>query len=59
MRGRNKWFAKPTEAMLALWWIPENTTPTPQDAKERLESINKNGSTPFAFTFKDVFLPTV
>ena len=24
MRGRNKWFEKPTEAMLALWWIPEN-----------------------------------
>lgn len=59
MRGRNKWFEKPTKAMLALWWIPENEIPTAQDAKERLESINKNGSTPFAFTFKDVFLPTV
>lgn len=59
MRGRNQWFEKSKEAMLALWWIPENEKPTPQDAKERLASINKNGSTPFAFTFKDVFLPTV
>ncbi|AFK03632.1 hypothetical protein Emtol_2496 [Emticicia oligotrophica DSM 17448] len=59
MRERNKWFEKPSGAMLALWWIPHNYTPTPHDAKERLESINKNGSTPFAFTFKDVFLPIV
>lgn len=59
MRGRNKCFAKPTEAMLALWWVPENYTPTPQGTKERLESINKIGATPFSFTFKDVFLPTV
>jgi hypothetical protein len=44
--------------MLALWWILENHTPTPQEAKERLESINKNGSTLFAFSFNDVFLPT-
>jgi Domain of unknown function (DUF3291) len=59
MRGRNKWFEKPVEAHLALWWIPDNYTPTAQDAKERLDSINKNGGTPFAFTFKDVFLPSI
>jgi hypothetical protein len=58
MRWRNKWFEKLTSAMLALWWILENHTPTPQEAKERLESINKNGSTLFAFSFNDVFLPT-
>lgn len=59
MRSRNKWFEKPAEAMLALWWIPENEKPTPQDAKERLASINKNGATSFSFTFKNVFLPSV
>jgi hypothetical protein len=59
MKERNKWFEKPKEAALALWWIPENHIPTPQEAKERLASINNNGSTSFAFTFKDVFLPSI
>ncbi|MFN3489898.1 MAG: DUF3291 domain-containing protein [Emticicia sp.] len=44
---------------IAHCWISENETPTLQNAKERFASINKNGSTPFAFRFKDVFLPTV
>jgi hypothetical protein len=59
MRARNKWFVKHTATTLSLWWISENHTPTPQEAKLRLESINKIGSTLFAFTFNDVFLPTV
>jgi hypothetical protein len=59
MKGRNKWFEKPQAAHLALWWIPENHIPTPQEAKEKLASINKNGSNLFAFTFKDVFLPPI
>ena len=56
MKDRNKWFEKLQSASLALWWIPEGSIPTPLDAKERLASINKNGASPFAFTFKDVFL---
>ncbi len=59
MKDRNKWFEKPQSASLALWWIPEGNIPTPLDAKERLANINKNGASPFAFTFKDVFLPTL
>lgn len=57
MKDRNKWFEKPKDAALALWWIPTGHTPTPQEARERLESINKNDSTSFAFTFKNVHLP--
>jgi hypothetical protein len=59
MKDRNRWFEKPQDASLALWWIPENHIPTASEAKERLMSINKNGSTSFAFTFKHVFLPTI
>lgn len=57
MKDRNKWFEKSKDAALALWWIPTGHTPTPQEARERLESINKNDSTSFAFTFKNVHLP--
>jgi Domain of unknown function (DUF3291) len=57
MKDRNKWFEKPQDAALALWWIPVGHIPTPQEAKERLASINKNGSTAFAYTFKNIHLP--
>lgn len=57
MKDRFKWFEKPQEAHLALWWIPAGHIPTPQEARERLASINKNDSTSFAFTFKNVHLP--
>ncbi len=57
MKDRNKWFEKPQAAHLALWWIPAGHIPSPQEAKEKLASINKNGSTSFSFTFKNVFLP--
>lgn len=57
MKDRNKWFEKPQDAVLALWWIPVGHIPTPQEAKEKLASINKNGATAFSFTFKNVHLP--
>lgn len=57
MKDRFKWFEKPQNAHLALWWTPVGHTPTPQEAKERLASINKNDSTSFSFTFKNVHLP--
>jgi Domain of unknown function (DUF3291) len=57
MKDRLRWFEKPQDAHLALWWILAGHIPTPQEAKERLASINKNDSTAFAFTFKNVHLP--
>ena len=59
MKDRNKWFEKPQTAALALWWISEGQTPTPQEAKERLASIDKSGTSAYAFTFRDVFLPSL
>lgn len=57
LRDRNKWFAKHEGAHLAMWWIPAGHIPTPQEAKERLAHIDKNGETEYAFTFKNLYLP--
>ena len=57
MRGRRKWFARPTEAMTALWWLPAGTRPTVRDAEERLLALRANGPTPFAFTMRTPFPP--
>jgi len=55
MRRRRTWFARPTEAMVALWWIPAGTRPTVRDAEERLIALRQNGPTPFAFTMRTPF----
>lgn len=57
MRGRRKWFARPTEAMVALWWVPAGTVPTPQEAEERVRTLRRLGPTPAAFTFRTPFPP--
>lgn len=55
MKDRRKWFEKPDQMMTVLWWIPAGHVPTVGEAKERLEYLNKNGSGPHAFTFREVW----
>jgi uncharacterized protein DUF3291 len=57
MRGRRKWFARPTQAMTALWWQPAGTVPTTADAEHRLELLRRLGPTPDAFTLRTPFPP--
>src|SRR3954452_20644151 len=39
MRGRRKWFERPTEATVALCWVPAGTVPTPRDAEGPLRTL--------------------
>ena len=55
MKYRTKWFERFDGPYMALWWVPMGHKPTPQEGKERLEYLRKNGDTPFAFSFKNVF----
>ena len=55
MRRRNEWFEKFPTAYLALWWVPIGHVPTVEEAKERLRSLDENGNTAFAFTFRNLF----
>jgi len=46
-----------SRSYLALWWIPAGTTPTVEEAKARLELLDRLGPTPEAFTFREPFPP--
>lgn len=59
--ARRRWFAD-TKAVvgghaLAMWWIPEGTLPTVDDAKRKLALITAKGPTEEAFSFKKRFPP--
>lgn len=51
LRDRAKWFEKPAEAHLALWWIPAGHIPIPQEGRERIEFLRAWGASLMAFTF--------
>ena len=57
LRRRREFFEAPSDAYLCLWWIPEGTIPTVEEAIERLEHLRAHGPTPTAFTFRQRFEP--
>jgi len=57
LRRRREFFAVPDQPILCLWWIPEGTVPTPQEALARLDHLRAHGPTPTAFTFRHRFAP--
>lgn len=54
-KRRKEWFTKFKMLHMAFWYVPINYLPTFQDAKNRLDYLNKHGETPYAFTFKTKF----
>lgn len=57
LRDRLKWFEKPVEAYLAMWWIPAGHIPTVEEAKERLQIRRTRGDTADAFSFANPYPP--
>jgi hypothetical protein len=55
LRDRLKWFEKPTEAHMAIWWIPAGHIPSVDEAKERLQFRRDHGDTAVAFSFSNPF----
>jgi Domain of unknown function (DUF3291) len=55
MKDRNKWFEKFGKPSTVLWYIEEGHIPTPEEARERLEHLQTNGASEFAFDFKNRF----
>ena len=51
LRNRTKWFERPQQAHLALWWIPAGHIPSVREAVDRLEFRRKHGDTAVAFSF--------
>lgn len=57
LRRRREWFEAIADAMVCLWWIPEGTVPTVEDAVARLDHLRAHGPSPIAFTFRHRFAP--
>jgi hypothetical protein len=57
LRQRKEWFEPYNGPFMALWWVPSDKRPTPQQGKERIEHLAQHGPTPTAFTFKTTFPP--
>ncbi|MEY2450688.1 MAG: hypothetical protein QOD92_262 [Acidimicrobiaceae bacterium] len=55
LRRRREFFEAPNQPIVCLWWIPEGTIPTIEDAISRLEHLRAHGPTPTAFTFRERF----
>jgi hypothetical protein len=58
MRRRREWFER-METYLALWWVPAGTLPGVEEAKDRLERLQRGGPGPEAFTFRTPWPPPV
>ena len=56
MKQKKNWFEKPTEAILALWWLPIGQLPTPESARAMLEKLRRNGPSQEVFTFAKPYL---
>ena len=54
MRRRREWFEE-RQVYMALWWVPAGTLPTIEDAKAKLELLERLGPTAEAFTFRQPF----
>lgn len=55
MRQRLEWFERPEGAFQALWWVPAGHQPSLAEAVDRLASLERDGPTAHAFSFKQRF----
>ena len=57
MSRRKQWFDRLRKAYTVLWWIPQGSLPTLQQANEKLQFLRQQGPGPEAFTFKKAYPP--
>ncbi|MFK7954539.1 MAG: DUF3291 domain-containing protein [Lysobacterales bacterium] len=55
MRRRKEWFNPMRQAHTVLWWVQAGHRPTVEEAKAKLETLQTNGPSSEAFTFKQPF----
>lgn len=55
LRDRKHWFEIFKGPYYAMWWVPADHLPSPEEGKERLEYLREHGESDFAFSFKNVF----
>ena len=55
VRDRDAWFSKMLQVHQALWWVPANHIPSIEEGKIRLQHLEDNGPSEYAFTFAKPF----
>ena len=55
VKRKKEWFEKMDQMHMALWYIEKGKSPTPMEAKEKLEYFREFGESPLAFSFKSKF----
>jgi hypothetical protein len=55
MRQRTSWFERFGASYYALWWIEAGHIPSIDEAKARLEHLQRHGETGYAFSFAAPF----
>jgi hypothetical protein len=55
LKRRREWFSSYGKVYMAIWWVPPGEFPTIEQAMLRLEYLTKNGPSPYAFSFKNIF----
>lgn len=53
LKRRKEWFHLIEEQSYVLWLVEEGKTPTLEEAKAKLQHIQKHGASPNAFTFRE------
>lgn len=57
LKKRRNWFFPPLESNVVMWWVPQDSLPTLDEAIMRLQYLRSFGSSPLAFLYKDKFSP--
>jgi len=55
LRRRREWFHLLGAPHLAVWWVPVGHVPGLDEARERLDLLEREGPTPLAFTLRQPF----
>lgn len=55
IRRKKEWFSKYGTAHYAMWWIEEGKFPSVDECLKRLEHLQENGVSEYAFNFKKRF----
>jgi hypothetical protein len=55
LRRRREWFVPLGSNHLVLWWVPAGHIPSLEEAKARLDLLDKRGPGPDAFTLREPY----
>lgn len=56
LKSRKKWSEKMDSHQVVLWWVEEGHVPDLEEAKAKLDQLEKEGSSASAFSLRELYL---